>query len=161
VMLEWGQPLHAFDSDKLKARAGGKPPAIAVRPALNGEVLRTLDGVERKLTPDVLVIADAAGAIALAGVLGGAQAGASAPTPNVLRDSANVASLSLRGTMRPLALPGEPSSRFSRGVHPARVRPALGRACELMRLHAGATVCRGVVDVSPAPPAARVIDLKM
>src|SRR5262249_20765042 len=60
VMLEWGQPLHAFDYDALLKRAGGKPPTITVRPARTGETLRTLDNVERKLTPEMLVIADEA-----------------------------------------------------------------------------------------------------
>jgi phenylalanyl-tRNA synthetase beta chain len=161
VMFEWGQPLHAFDYDKLVARAGGKTPAVVVRPAQAGEILKTLDGVERKLTPDMLVIADAAGAIALAGVMGGAETEVSSATKQVLLESANFDFLSIRRTMRALDLPSEASYRFSRGVHPEMVRPALGRAAELMRRYAGATVCRGFVDVYPAPLAPKVVDLRM
>src|SRR5204862_215151 len=77
VMLEWGQPLHAFDQDVLVRRAGGKAPVITVRSARPGEVLTTLDGVRRELTPANLVIADSAGPIALAGDV--ARQDASAP----------------------------------------------------------------------------------
>ncbi len=160
VMLEWGQPLHAFDYDKLAARAGGKAPTVSVRPARAGEVLKTLDNVERKLTPDMLVIADTAGPIALAGVMGGAETEVSPATTNVLLESANFDFVSIRRTMRALNLPSEASQRFSRGIHPEMVMPALERAAELMRLHAGATVCRGFVDCYPAPKAAQVIELK-
>src|SRR5206468_4864044 len=121
VMLEWGQPLHAFDFDKLVARAGGKAPTIIVRPARAGEVLKTLDNVERKLTPDMLVIADTAGPIALAGVMGGAETEVSASTTNVLLESANFDFLNVRRTMRALELPSEASQRFSKGVHPEMV----------------------------------------
>jgi phenylalanyl-tRNA synthetase beta chain len=161
VMLEWGQPLHAFDYDKLVARAGGKPPHIIVRPARPGEALRTLDGVDRKLTPKMLVIADEAGPVALAGVMGGAETEVSGATTRVLLESANFDFLNIRRTMRELNLPSEASMRFSRGIHPEMVRPAAKRAAELMRLHAGATVCRGLMDAYPAPLAPRVIDLKM
>jgi phenylalanyl-tRNA synthetase beta chain len=161
VMLEWGQPLHAFDYDVLKARAGGKAPTIIVRPARAGEVLKTLDGVDRKLTPDMLVIADEAGAIALAGVMGGAETEVSAKTTNILLESANFDFISIRRTMRALDLPSEASLRFSRGIHPDLVPAALSRASDLMRQHAGGTVARGVVDVYPAPLAPRVVDLKL
>src|SRR5262249_49456619 len=73
VMLEWGQPLHGFDYDILKKRAGGQVPQIIVRPARPGEILVTLDGQKRELTVDNLIIADSAGPIALAGVMGGAE----------------------------------------------------------------------------------------
>src|SRR5262249_24878397 len=114
VMLEWGQPLLAFDYDVLRRRAGGKAPTITVRPAHDGEILKTLDGNERKLTPDMLVIADDAGAIALAGVMGGAETEVTATTTNVLLESANFDYVSIRRTMRALNLPSEASARFSR-----------------------------------------------
>src|SRR4029077_9620930 len=84
VMLEWGQPLHAFDYDRLAERAGGKKPEIIVRPARKGEKLTTLDKQVRELTPDMLLIADAAGPIALAGVMGGLETEVSPQTTRVL-----------------------------------------------------------------------------
>ncbi|HBI43457.1 MAG TPA: phenylalanine--tRNA ligase subunit beta, partial [Planctomycetales bacterium] len=161
VMLEWGQPLHAFDHDKLAARAGGKAPTITVRPARAGEAMKTLDGVNRTLTPDVLVIADEAGPIALAGVMGGAETEVSKTTTNVLLESANFDFLNIRRTIKTLNLPSEASMRFSRGIHPELVMPAAQRAAELMRQHAGAVVCKGIVDVYPAPASPQVIELKM
>jgi len=161
VMFEQGQPLHAFDFDVLVQRAGGKAPTIIVRRAKDGETLKTLDGVERKLTPDVLVIADTAGAIALAGVMGGAETEVSATTKRVLLESANFDFVSVRRTMQALQLPSEASYRFSRGIHPDTVGPALERAADLMREHAGATICQGVVDSYPRKPADRVVELPM
>jgi phenylalanyl-tRNA synthetase beta chain len=161
VMLEWGQPLHAFDHDRLVERARGKAPVITVRSARPGESLTTLDGVRRELTPDNLVIADEAGPVALAGVMGGADTEVSATSANILLESANFDFISIRRTMRALNLPSEASVRFSRGIHPETVKPAAERASELMRQHAGATVCRGLVDVYPAPLPPRVITLKM
>jgi phenylalanyl-tRNA synthetase beta chain len=161
VMLEWGQPLHAFDYDVLVRRAGNKPPTIIVRPARAGEVLKTLDGQERKLTPDMLVIADTAGPIALAGVMGGAETEVSDKTANILLESANFNFFNIRRTMKALNLPSEASVRFSKGIHAELVRPAAGRAAELMRLHAGATICQGIVDNYPAPLPQKVIELPM
>ena len=100
------------------ARAGGKAPTITVRPARAGEILKTLDGVDRKLTPDMLVIADEAGPVALAGVMGGAETEVSGATTNVLLESANFDFLNIRRTIKALNLPSEASMRFSRGIHP-------------------------------------------
>lgn len=161
VMLEWGQPLHAFDYDKLVERAGGKAPTIVVRPARIGEKMKTLDGVERELTPENLLIADTAGPIAIAGVMGGADTEVSAKTTSILLESANFDFVSIRRTMKALNLPSEASVRFSRGIHPETVQPAAERAAELMRLHAGATVCKGLVDTYPAPLPKQVIDLSL
>jgi phenylalanyl-tRNA synthetase beta chain len=160
VMLEWGQPLHAFDYDKLVARVGGSP-TITVRPARAGETLVTLDGQKRELTPDMLLIADTAGPVALAGIMGGAETEVTASTTNILLESANFDFLSVRRTMKALNLPSEASVRFSKGIHPETVLPAATRAAELMRQHAGATICKGIVDNYPAPMAQQVIDLPL
>jgi phenylalanyl-tRNA synthetase beta chain len=161
VMLEWGQPLHAFDYDKLFERASGKPPTIIVRSARAGEMLVTLDQQKRELKPDMLVIADTAGPIALAGVMGGAETEVSATTKSILLESANFDFLSIRRTMKALNLPSEASVRFSKGIHPETVRPAAERAAELMRLHAGATICQGTVDNYPAPRPPQIVDLPL
>lgn len=161
VLLEWGQPLHAFDFDLLKQRAGGKTPKISVRPARAGESIKTLDGVSRPLTPENLVIADAAGPIAIAGVMGGADTEVSAATTNILLESANFDFVSVRRTMKALNLPSEASTRFSKGIHPETVRPAAERAADLMRQHAGGTICQGLIDCYPAPLPEQIIDLKM
>ncbi|HZV04034.1 MAG TPA: phenylalanine--tRNA ligase subunit beta [Gemmataceae bacterium] len=165
VLLEWGQPLHAFDYDKLRQRAGGKAPHIIVRPARAGETLATLDEGNKatplKLTPEMLIIADEAGPIALAGVKGGADTMVTESTRNVLLESANFDFLCIRRTMKMLNLPSEASVRFSKGIHPETVKPAAERAAELMRQYGGATVCRGIVDVYPRPFPPKVVDLKM
>ncbi len=161
VMLEWGQPLHAFDYDALVRRAGGQTPAITVRRARPGERLTTLDGVDRELSADNLVIADLVGPVAVAGVMGGRDTEVSATTRNVLLESANFDFRSVRRTMMALGLPSEASYRFSRGVHPEVVRPAVERAAELMREHAGGTVARGLVDCYPAPVPPREVALDM
>jgi phenylalanyl-tRNA synthetase beta chain len=161
VMLEWGQPLHAFDHDKLVERAGGKAPTIIVRPGRAGEVITTLDGVKRALTPDNLVIADSAGPVAIAGVMGGAETEVSPATGTILLESANFNFVSIRRTMRALNLPSEASLRFSKGIHPEIVRPAAERAAELMRQHGAATICRGLVDDYPAPLPPQVVTLEM
>jgi phenylalanyl-tRNA synthetase beta chain len=161
VMLEWGQPLHAFDYDLLVARAGGKTPTIIVRPATAGEVLVTLDGQNRELSPQNLVIADTAGPIALAGVMGGLDTEVTGKTKNILLESANFDFVSIRRTMRQFDLPSEASVRFSKGIHPETVWPAAERAADLMRQFADGTVCQGIVDAYPAPLPAQVIELRM
>jgi phenylalanyl-tRNA synthetase beta chain len=161
VMLEWGQPLHAFDYDTLVKRAGGKTPLITVRPARVGEVLITLDKEERKLTPETLLIADSTGPIALAGVMGGLETEVTAATRNVLLESANFDFVSIRRTMKAFNLPSEASARFSRGIHPEIVRPAAERAADLLRQYAGGSVCQGFVEQYPAPLPPQVVELSM
>jgi len=160
-MLEWGQPLHAFDYDILVRRAGGKAPTIIVRPARAGEVLTTLDNQKRELGPDNLVIADTAGPIALAGVMGGLETEVTHATKNILLESASFDFVSIRRTMKQFNLPSEASVRFSKGIHPETVGPAAQRAAELMRQFAGGTVARGMVDCYPAPLPPQIIELKM
>jgi phenylalanyl-tRNA synthetase beta chain len=161
VMLEWGQPLHAFDLDKLLKRSAGKPPAITVRPAKPGEVLVTLDKQKRELSPENLVIADGVGAIALAGVMGGLDTEVGPETKNVLLESASFDFVSIRRTMRQYNLPSEASARFSRGVHPEVVKPAAERAADLMRQHAKGTVAQGMIDGYPSPRPPQIVSLKL
>jgi phenylalanyl-tRNA synthetase beta chain len=127
VMLEHGQPLHAFDYDLLVKRAGGKAPTIIVRPAREGEILKTLDGMDRKLSPENLVIADEVGAIALAGVMGGAETEVNDQTQNILLEAANFDYVSIRRTARQFDLFSEASTRFSRGIHTEVVKTAATR----------------------------------
>jgi phenylalanyl-tRNA synthetase beta chain len=161
VMLEWGQPLHAFDYDKLRERAGGKAPTITVRPARAGEMIKTLDGNDRKLTPDTLVIADTKGPIAIAGVMGGAETEVSAETKNILLESASFDFVSVRRTMRSLNLPSEASVRFSKGVPAESVKPAGERALALIAEYGCGSVCTGLVDRYPAPRPPQVVDLDL
>jgi phenylalanyl-tRNA synthetase beta chain len=161
VMLEWGQPLHAFDYDFLVKRAGGKAPAITVRRAKPGDILVTLDGVERKLSPDTVVIADAAGPVALAGVMGGRDTEVSDKTTNILLEAANFDLVSIRRTMRALDLPSEASVRFSKGIHPELVAPAASRTARLLSEHAAGRVAPGIADIFPGKPAPQTIELRM
>lgn len=159
VMLELGQPLHAFDYDVLVKRAGGKPPTIGVRPAKTGEVLKTLDGQVRELTTDDLLICDSNGPIALAGVMGGFETEVTEATRTILLESASFDFVSVRKTARKFNLFSEASGRFSRGVHPEIVPLAATRACELLALHAGGKVRDGLVDSYPLPVITEPLDL--
>ncbi len=158
VMLEYGQPLHAFDYDVLVKRAGGIP-TITVRPAKAGETLVTLDKQERKLGPDNLVIADTAGPIALAGVMGGLDTEVTDSTKTILLESAHFDPVSVRKTARQFNLFSEASTRFSKGVHPETAVPAAARAAGLFHKHAGGEVVGGIVDAYPAPIPPQTITL--
>ena len=159
VMLEWGQPLHAFDYDKLAARAGGAAPTIIVRRAMPGETMMTLDGVERTFNEDTLLICDTAGPVAVAGVMGGFETEIDDGTRSILLEAANFDYISIRRTMQALRLPSEASLRFGKGIHPALAEPAARRASEFMRVLAGGTIAQGIVDAYPARPEAVAIDL--
>ena len=158
VMLEWGQPLHAFDYDKLVARAGGVP-TIIIRRARPGESMTTLDGVHRTFGRDTLLICDTAGPIAVAGVMGGLQTEIDDTTRNILLESANFSFISIRRTTQALRLPSEASLRFGRGIHPALAEQAARRASEFMRLLAGGTIAQGMVDAYPVPASPTAIVL--
>ena len=126
VMLELGQPLHAFDADKLK---GG----INVRLAKEGEKFLALDGKTYSLGEGNLVIADAERAVAIAGVMGGEETGVTEATRNVLLESAYFLPASVRRTARSLNLPSDASYRFERGVDPGMILRASERATQLIR----------------------------
>jgi phenylalanyl-tRNA synthetase beta chain len=160
VMLEWGQPLHAFDYDKLVARANGGVPTIIVRRAKPGEMMTTLDGVDRALDADTLLICDTAGPVAVAGVMGGFETEIDENTRNILLESANFNFISIRRTTQALKLPSEASLRFGKGIHPELSAPAVRRASELMRTLAGGTLAQGMVDAYPMKPDPVIIELQ-
>ena len=129
VMLETGQPLHAFDYDLLVDRAtkiGESTPTIIVRTANEGEELLTLDGHKRRLEPSMLVIADKAGPLAIAGVMGGGETEVHENSRNILLESATFDGINNRRTSQALRLHSEASHRFTRGV-PATLND-LGRS---------------------------------
>ncbi len=158
VMLEIGQPLHAFDMDLLRPKQPGKPPAIIVRRAHPGEKMTTLDGVERTLDDQMLLITDGGGPVAIAGVMGGLESEVTEATRNILLEAANFNYLSVRRTSQLLKLASEAAQRFGRGLDPEL--PPLGavRAADLMREYAGGTIAAGLLDAYPAPPELPVID---
>lgn len=145
VLLELGHPLHAFDLDKLEKHQ------IIVRRAKRGEHLVTLDGVERALSTDHLVIADAVIPVALAGVMGGAHSEISASTRNVLIESAWFLPTSIRQTARTLGMHTEASHRFERGTDIENVITAMNRCAQLIQEIAGGEIQRGIIDCHPTP----------
>ena len=143
VMLELGQPLHAFDFDRLSERR------ILVRRARAGEKMRTLDGIERPLSPEMCVIADAARAVAIGGVMGGAESEIGPATRNVLLESAWFDPISIRRASKTLGLRTDASMRFERGADAEMAELASRRCAGLIREAAGGEVLAGVVDVYP------------
>jgi len=144
VMLEYGQPLHAFDADRLP---GGR---IEVRLAKAGETLVTLDDQERKLEPLMLVITDGKDPVALAGVMGGASTEVTGETVNILLESARFDGGTVRKTSRQLGLRSESSIRFEKEVDPANVIPALDRAASLIAELAEGLITEGIVEETTA-----------
>jgi phenylalanyl-tRNA synthetase beta chain len=145
VMFELGQPLHAFDLDKLEERR------LLVRHARPGEKMRTLDGAERTLAEDMCVIADAAHAVAIGGVMGGADSEISSSSRNILLESAWFDPVSIRRTSRALGLRSEASYRFERGSDPEMAELASRRAAALIQQLGGGEILAGLVDVYPRP----------
>ena len=141
VMLELGAPMHAFDHTKLKDRT------IVVRCAREGETIRTLDGVERKLDPSMLVICDTANPNAVAGVMGGADSEIAEGTKTVMLESALFDPANIKATSTALGLSSESSYRYIRGVDKDVADFASRRAAHLLQKHGAAKIARGVVDV--------------
>ena len=153
VMLETGQPLHAFDLDRIPEET------VVVRRAAPGELLTTLDGVERTLDPADLVIASPAAALGLAGVMGGGDSEVSARTTRVLLEVAHFEPTGILFTGKRHGLRTEAMARFERGVDPMLPPVASARATSLIGLVAGGSPVGGIVDEFPRPPHPVVISL--
>ena len=153
VMLEYAQPLHVFDLAKLfgGGRGGDAIPEIRVRRARAGEKLACLDGVERDLTPDMLVIADGRQPVALAGIIGGEDSAVTSGTVDVLLEAANFSGTSVRQTARLIGLRTEASARFEKGLPAELALAGARRAASLIAELAGGTVHRDWADVYPRP----------
>ena len=143
VMLEYGQPMHAFDFSCVK---GGE---IHVRCAREGETIQTLDGTERKLNTSMLCICDTEKPVGVAGVMGGANSEIVGDTAMVLFESANFNGTSIRRTATALGMRTDASSRYEKGLDPQNTYAAVQRACELIELLGAGEVVEGVIDVCP------------
>ena len=144
-LYECGQPMHAFDFARLQG--GG----VIVRRAREGEMLISIDETKCRLTPEMLVIADAKRPVAIAGVMGGLDTEISARTSDILLESAHFEKTNNRRTSRALQLMSDSSYRFERGVDPVQVEWASRRAARLIREIAGGTICKGVIDLWTEP----------
>ncbi len=153
VMLELGQPMHAFDLEYIEGRK------IVVRRAQDGESMKTLDDQERKLDSSMLVIADAVKPVAVAGVMGGANSEILPDTKIILFESANFNGASVRLTSKKLGLRTEASSRFEKGLDAENVIIAVNRAAQLVEELGAGTVCKGIIDCYPVKIQPRSIKL--
>ena len=160
VLIELGHPTHAFDLARLSSPAGSGPAAIHVRRANAGETITTLDGVQRPLENDMLVIADAARAQAVAGVMGGALSEVSASTTHIVLESACFQPASIRRTSKRLNLKTEASARFERGADIGAPLVAIERVLALLDTIGAGRGLGTVVDRYPAPREPRVIGLR-
>ena len=159
AMLEFGEPLHAFDYDVLKQRAGNKKIKIITRAAKDGEKLKTLDGNERTLTAMNVLVCDEKGSLSLAGVMGGAESEVSDTTKNILLEGAAWNFINIRRTAKQHNLPSEASFRFSRGVHPAMAEGGVSLGLKYMAEWAGGAVAPDLVDAYPLPPKDAVVEI--
>ena len=155
VMLETGQPLHAFDFDQLDE---GR---LVIRTAKSGEQMETLDGVKRDLTSEMLLICDAHSPKCIAGVMGGLDSEVTEQTTTVLLETANFSSLNIRRTSRALGLGSESSARFEKGIDPGGTVFASARAIHLMQHYAGAKAYGGHIDIDSTPQERTVIELPL
>ena len=151
VMMEYGQPMHAFDYRYVK---GGR---IIVRRAAEGEELTTLDGNVRKLNPNILVIADDTRAVGLAGIMGGENSEIVADTVDVVFESANFDGTCIRKGALSLGMRTEASAKFEKGLDPLNTLPAVNRACELVEMLGAGEVVDGVIDIVNSIPEPTVL----
>ncbi len=154
VMLEYGQPMHAFDYRYVQ---GGK---IIVRRAKDGEVLTTLDGNKRRLTGNMLVIADNTRAVGLAGIMGGLNSEIVSDTVDVVFESANFDGTTIRKTALALGMRTEASAKFEKGLDVLNTLPAVNRACELVELLEAGEVVEGVIDILNYVPQPTVLPVE-
>ncbi len=153
VMLEYGQPLHAFDSRFVRGNE------IIVRNAVKDETIKTLDGVDRNLTEDMLVIADKERATAVAGVMGGEYSSIVDDTNTIIFESANFLGSSVRVTAKKLGMRTESSAKFEKGLDPQNCENAINRACELIEMLGAGEVVGGTIDVNYADNSEKLIEL--
>jgi phenylalanyl-tRNA synthetase beta chain len=151
VMLEYGEPLHAFDYNQVRGKK------IIVRRAEKGEVMVTLDGVKRVLAPNMLVIADPERAVAIAGVMGGADSEVTEETTSIFLEAASFNPASIYHTGNRLGLPSEARMRFERGISPELTMPALKRATQLLIQFGGGEAAKGLIDAYPGKKKAKPI----
>jgi len=159
AMIDQGEPLHAFDYDVLKERAGKKKVKISTRAAKNGEKLKTLDGVERTLTSTNVLVCDDKGSLSMAGIMGGLESEVTDKTKNILLEGAAWNFINIRKTAKQHNLPSEASFRFSRGVHPSLAETGVKRGLQLMAEWSGGKVAPGLVDAYPQKPKDSVVDV--
>ncbi|MBI2849374.1 MAG: phenylalanine--tRNA ligase subunit beta [Chloroflexi bacterium] len=153
IMMEWGQPLHAFDYRNIRGKQ------VVIRRARDGESLKLIDGTLVKLEPEMLVIADGEAPVALAGVMGGLETEVGDETQDVLLESANFYHINIRRTCHRLHLRTEASLRFEKGISPDLTVPALRRATGLVQELGGGEVLRGTADLYPHPLPAKEIHI--
>ena len=151
VMLEFGQPLHTYDYDKIAGHV------LSCRLANDGETFTTLDGQEREVNASTLMICDANGPSCIAGVMGGLDSEVTDETKNVFLESAVFDSASIRRTSRRLGLRSEASGRYEKGLNPARSAAAIDRIAQLLQEQGCCTVAPGMLDCYPNPPTKQVI----
>lgn len=154
VMLEMGQPMHAFDLENLHDKK------IVVRRAVNGEIMKTLDGQERQLDASMLVIADGIKPVAVAGVMGGENSEVTENTKTILLESANFNGTSVRLTAKKLGIRTEASARFEKGLDVENVSVAIDRAAQLVEELGAGTVCKGLIDCYIKRPESKEIKLR-
>lgn len=151
LTFEIGQPTHAYDYDKLVARAGGKAPTIITRLAEQDEKIRTLDEVERSLDNFTILVTDESGVLGIGGIIGGADTEISDTTTSVLLEAANWNFINVRRSMQAQKVSTDAGVRFSRGVHPSWALRGVQRGIELMRQTGGGQIAQGVIDEYPKP----------